>query len=423
MYDPKRNKFAPIQDEILDLCSANISCFTSSDRRQRILPLIADVFRHQEEVDIFFQSLQPAFKTLDMMRMAIENEMDAKRYVQPDGLSKLKGVWEQKLLIRCKNLNSEKQHFVLQILECIHQDYSKANRNVFEAEEALAKRVSAKITEFYKQQLQEMPANSDKIEDSIQTLQNAGITAFEKSLNVQTNPSLYQQQFKSLKNTLQNLDAPKTDVKFIPAQTLAPKSKTNNIKKSLAPSKGNESSDTAVRKTEYERETERKNLRKYENWDDTADSIPPPRDPNSLLKPRNKSLNEQSSLNQPKPKDLKNSKENFEQSKPNQPSAEKSLAPKNNTIPFPQAANESDDSKSEQPLLAIQSEQDSKFFEIQSEVGTALAKTEDSERKKKKFSVPFFSKKKNKSPKQPSTTQSDVQKQKKKNVLKSLLCI
>ena len=221
---------APIPGQILKICMENISCFISSDRRRRILPLIADVLRHQEEVNIFFKSLQPAFKTLDMMTIAIENEMDAKRYVKPDGLSKLKRVWEQKLLIQCKSLNSEKQDFVLQILECIHQDYSKANENVFEAEQALAKRVSAEIIEFYKQQLQ-------KITSSV-------ITAFKTSLNDQTNPELYQQQLERLKNAIKNCEDTNTKANLIPRQmnqTVASDSRTENTKNQNHPSVGKNS--------------------------------------------------------------------------------------------------------------------------------------------------------------------------------------
>lgn len=362
-------KLTHSQNQILDICTKNISCFTSLDRRRQILPLIADVCRHQKEVDIFFQSLQPAFKTLDMMTMAIENEMDAKRYVQPDGLSKLRSAWKQKLLIQCKNLNSNKQSFVYQIFGYIHQDYSEANKIALQNEQALAAEVSAEITEFYKQQLQKMPTNSNEKEESIRSFQNSLITAFEKSLTVQTNPAVYQQQLAGLRNALKNCEATNTNANLIQTK-MNPNfifdSRTEDTKKGH-PSI-NESWDTAVVKTEPKEKRRKKNSNYHKNCDETnktANSTLKLRDQNFSLEQENTLLKKHTGLYQLQPKDFENNNENSGPSKLDNRSAQKS--PSLHRKYIPKVANRFEIPKSGQPSLkshANQTKEDPKVVQI-----------------------------------------------------------
>jgi len=203
----------------------------------------------QETVTKFFAPMQPSFKGLDKIGLAIENEMDANRYVEPEKLNIMISMWEKKVSKSCENINDDMKPFVWKIFNYIFEDYKKSNEEVRSNEENLAELVVKEIVQFFNSNadLRNGQSNID--------LQNKAVIAFSKSLNDKTCPALYQAQLTTLKTQVGNKLSADIPPKKKPKKNPRPKTtnrKTKSKEKTenrISPDPGPSSSTQAAPRT------------------------------------------------------------------------------------------------------------------------------------------------------------------------------
>jgi len=179
---------------LLSICEVNCAALVS--------PAHAKTFFHnlqsnsqpnlEPQLTTFIQEFSPVVKEFDKLIHSLNNELDAKRCVEPTDFENILSHWEIIMYSRTEHLNDEWKPLRNKVMEYIQKEFREANKEIWTQESELAQKVKDHILDFIKKN------PTTKVEKLPM--------AFEQCLNTKDHSHIkfYESQLRCLEQELKN---------------------------------------------------------------------------------------------------------------------------------------------------------------------------------------------------------------------------
>jgi len=135
---------------LLSICEVNCAAFVSPAHAKKFFQILQSNNQPnlEPQLSTFIQEFSPVIKQFDKLIHSLNNELDAKRCVEPTDFEKILSHWEIILYSRTENLRNEWKPLRKKIMEYIQKEFREANEEIWTQESKLAQKVKDRILDF-----------------------------------------------------------------------------------------------------------------------------------------------------------------------------------------------------------------------------------------------------------------------------------